>query len=59
MPFPVDMRFIEELETDLGLSFPEKFTTKMTIENGGEFQTLPFGICRMIGAAAGAECVLK
>jgi len=39
MPFPVDLKYIVEFETDLGLSFPEKFKAKMTIENGGEIQT--------------------
>ena len=39
MPFPVDLKYIEEFETDLGLSFPEKYKAKMTIENGGVIQT--------------------
>ena len=39
MPFPVDKKFIEELENELGLSFPDKYKTKMTTENGGEIQT--------------------
>lgn len=39
MALPVEMRYIEELETDLGLRFPRTFTAKMTIENGGEIQT--------------------
>jgi hypothetical protein len=39
MPFPVELKYIEEFEKDLGLSFPEKFKAKMTIQNGGEIQT--------------------
>ncbi len=39
MPFSVDIKFIEEFETDVGLSFPEKYKAKMTIQNGGEIQT--------------------
>lgn len=38
MPFPIDLKFIEKLEADLGLSFPEKYKNKMLIENGGRIQ---------------------
>ncbi|MCO5250168.1 MAG: SMI1/KNR4 family protein [Candidatus Kapabacteria bacterium] len=39
MPLPLDLKFIEELEINLGISFPEKYKSKMTIQNGGEIQT--------------------
>lgn len=39
MPFPVELKYIEELEKNLGLKFPEKYKRKMIQENGGEIQT--------------------
>jgi hypothetical protein len=36
MPFPVDIKYIEETERELGVQFPEKFKAKMTKDNGGE-----------------------
>ena len=39
MPFPVDLKYIVELENELGLKFPDKFKDKMIQENGGEIQT--------------------
>ena len=39
MPFPVDRKYIQETEKELGVEFPEKFKNKMIIENGGEIQT--------------------
>ena len=39
MPFPVDLKFIQETEKELGLLFPDIFKQKMMIENGGEIQT--------------------
>jgi hypothetical protein len=39
MPFPVDLKYIVELENDLGLKFPDIFKDKMIQENGGEIQT--------------------
>jgi len=39
MPFPVDLKHIEELESDLGLKFPEIYKTKMIEENGGQIHT--------------------
>lgn len=39
MPFPVDIKYINETEQELGLMFPDKFKSKMTKENGGELMT--------------------
>jgi hypothetical protein len=39
MPFPVDTRFIEEAERELGLFFPPIYKAKMVKENGGEAGT--------------------
>ena len=39
MPFPVDKKFIEDTEKELGLLFPHSFVDKMTVENGGELAT--------------------
>lgn len=39
MPFPVDIKYIQETEKELGIEFPEKFKQKMIIENGGEIMT--------------------
>jgi hypothetical protein len=39
MPFPVDLKYIQETEKELGLVFPDLFKQKMLIENGGEIQT--------------------
>lgn len=36
MPFPVEARFIEDTERELGVQFPEGFKTKMMQMNGGE-----------------------
>lgn len=36
MPFPVDVKYIEEAEKELGLVFPPVFKAKMIKENGGE-----------------------
>lgn len=36
MPFPVDLKYIEEAEKELGLIFPPIFKAKMLKENGGE-----------------------
>ena len=35
MPFPVDVKYIENTETELGVKFPESFRTKMMKSNGG------------------------
>jgi len=49
MAFPIDEKYIEKSEIELGTKFPESFRTKMMIMNGGEvkilndcFQLLPF-----------------
>lgn len=39
MPFPIELKYIEDTEKELGLKFPEKFKLKMLSENGGEFDT--------------------
>ena len=36
MSFPVEERFIEKAEQDLGVRFPASFRTKMMTMNGGE-----------------------
>lgn len=49
MPFPIDLKYIEETEKELGLTFPDSFKNKMRKENGGtlstkedDWQLLPF-----------------
>lgn len=39
MPFPVELKFIEETERKLGVRFPEPFRRKMQQDNGGELET--------------------
>lgn len=39
MPFPVDIKFIEETEKDLNVKFPDSFKQKMLHLNGGEIVT--------------------
>jgi hypothetical protein len=39
MPFPVDKKYIDDTEKELGLIFPSTFVQKMTEENGGEIAT--------------------
>ncbi|MFV0293744.1 MAG: SMI1/KNR4 family protein [Paracoccus sp. (in: a-proteobacteria)] len=39
MPFPIDLKYIEETEKELGLIFPDIFKAKMKKENGGEIET--------------------
>lgn len=39
MPFPIDVKYIEETEKELGLIFPNSFKAKMKKENGGEIET--------------------
>ncbi len=39
MSFPVDIKYIIEMEHELGLVFPDSFKSKMTKENGGELMT--------------------
>ena len=36
MPFPVDIKYIEDAERDLGVTFPPIYKAKMLQENGGE-----------------------
>ena len=42
MPFPIDIKYIEETEKELGITFPEKFKSKMMKMNGGEVSTREF-----------------
>ncbi|UQB69986.1 SMI1/KNR4 family protein [Epilithonimonas zeae] len=39
MPFPIDLKYIEETEKELGLTFPDSFKNKMRKENGGALST--------------------
>ncbi len=39
MPFPLDKKFIDETEKELGVTFPKKFVQKMLNDNGGEVST--------------------
>ncbi|MDY3317384.1 SMI1/KNR4 family protein [Riemerella anatipestifer] len=39
MPFPVDIKYINETEQEFQLEFPDKFKLKMIKENGGELIT--------------------
>lgn len=38
MPFPVDRRFIERAEQQLGRSLPETFVRRLLEDNGGEVE---------------------
>jgi hypothetical protein len=39
MPFPIDIKYIEQAERDTNKIFPEKFKAKMIEYNGGELTT--------------------
>ena len=39
MPFPIDLKYIEEAERELGVLFPDNFKAKMVAENGGDVET--------------------
>ncbi|MEM9079099.1 MAG: SMI1/KNR4 family protein [Verrucomicrobiota bacterium] len=39
MPFPVDLKFIEQAEEKLGVNFPDSFRAGMSELNGGEIET--------------------
>jgi hypothetical protein len=41
MPFPVDIRFVNETEQKLGVKFPPSFVNYMVKQNGGEVVTEP------------------
>ena len=41
MPFPVDIKYVNETETKLGVKFPAAFVVRMTKLNGGTVETLP------------------
>ena len=38
MPFPIELKYIEDLEKELNILFPSKFKSKMQKENGGEIE---------------------
>ena len=47
MPFPIELKYIEQTETELNVIFPEVFKSRMMQTNGGEtpneeFQLFPF-----------------
>jgi hypothetical protein len=39
MPFPVDIQFVNDAESKLGVKFPAAFVVKMTALNGGSVTT--------------------
>ncbi len=39
MPFPVDIKFVNETERKLGVKFPPAFVIRMVNNNGGEIST--------------------
>lgn len=39
MPFPVDIKYVNEAERKLGVKFPPAFVVRMVKENGGEVVT--------------------
>lgn len=41
MPFPVDIKFINETERKLGVKFPPSYLIRMVKSNGGEVATPP------------------
>lgn len=47
MAFPLELKYIEQTESELGVKFPERFKHRMMQKNGGEtndeeFQLFPF-----------------
>ncbi len=39
MPFPVDIKFVNDTEKKLGVKFPPSFTVRMVKSNGGSVAT--------------------
>ncbi|MBK6901576.1 MAG: SMI1/KNR4 family protein [Saprospirales bacterium] len=39
MSFPIESKYIRELETELNVKFPPKFIKRMMVSNGGEVET--------------------
>lgn len=39
MPFPIDEKFIDEAEKELGITFPDSIRVSFSKMNGGEFNT--------------------
>lgn len=39
MPFPIEIKYIEETEVKLEIKFPEKFKKRMMLNNGGELDS--------------------
>lgn len=44
MPFPVDEKYIKEIEVELEVKFPHSFKEKMEVFNGGEIEKEDFFI---------------
>jgi len=38
VPFPVEKKYIERAELELGLAFPEEYASRLRRENGGEVE---------------------
>jgi hypothetical protein len=41
MPFPIDIKYVNETERKLGVKFPPSFVVRMVNNNGGEVLTPP------------------
>jgi hypothetical protein len=41
MPFPVDIKYVNETERKLGVKFPASFVVRMVKNNGGQVSTPP------------------
>lgn len=41
MPFPIDIKYVNETERKLGVKFPASFVVRMVKNNGGEVSTPP------------------
>ena len=41
MPFPIDIKYVNETERKLGVTFPPSFVVRMVRNNGGEVSTPP------------------
>ena len=41
MPFPIDIKYVNETERKLGVKFPPSFVVRMVRNNGGEVSTPP------------------
>jgi hypothetical protein len=41
MPFPIDIKYVNETERKLGVKFPPSFVVRMVKNNGGEVSAPP------------------